>query len=163
MARYRDDYDEPVVVIERDRDAGGSIGMLLLGLAIGAGAALLFAPASGEETRERLRVEARRARKRVREVADEFGDDLVDRVERTREKLDHNLSSVRESVTDRARGLADAVEAGRDAALQARAELERSVAETKRAYADARRQQRNSRPDRDSSRPTDTEADSTEG
>ena len=41
--------------------ASNGIGMLLLGLAIGAGAALLFAPASGDETRERLQREARRA------------------------------------------------------------------------------------------------------
>ena len=49
MARY-DEYDEydddRVVVIDRDNGSNG-IGTLLLGLAIGAGAALLFAPASG--------------------------------------------------------------------------------------------------------------------
>ena len=43
-----DAYDAPYVVIEK-REAG--VGLLVLGLALGAGAALLFAPQSGEETR----------------------------------------------------------------------------------------------------------------
>jgi gas vesicle protein len=149
MAR-RDQYDDDrVVVIERDQR--GSIGMLLLGLAIGAGAAMLFAPASGEETRARLQREARRAGRRVREMADDLGTDVADRVERTRTRLDRGVRSAREAVDSRLHAVGEAVEAGREAAASAREELERAVAETKRVYAESRRAYRSAMAERDAS------------
>ena len=78
----RDEYDDERVVIV-EQSTGSGIGMLLLGLAVGAGAALLFAPASGRETRERLQREARRAGRRVKEATEDLGEGLADRVERT--------------------------------------------------------------------------------
>ena len=48
MSRYEFDDDEPYVVIEK-HEAG--VGPFLVGLAVGAGIALLLAPRSGEETR----------------------------------------------------------------------------------------------------------------
>ena len=127
----RDDYDDDrVVVVERGRDTG--IGMLLLGLAIGAGAALLMAPASGRETRERLQDGARRASRRMKDVADELGDDVSERVSRVRERT-------RDAVGSRADAVRDAVHVGREAASRARSELERNLADAKSAYADRRR------------------------
>jgi len=145
MARHDEYDDDRVVVIERERDSSGSIAMLLFGIAVGAGAALLMAPASGEETRERIRSEARRARQRVREMTDELGDQLADRVERTRDVVDRNFGTARERVSERARAVTEAVEAGREAAHQAKGELERAVSETKRAYQDSRRNLRSTR------------------
>lgn len=127
MAREAYD-DDRVVVIERDRGGTAGVGMLLLGLAIGAGAALLLAPGSGAETRERLQDGARRAGRRMREAADEFGDEMTERVEH-----------VKESVGTRAQAVRDAVEVGRDAASKARADLERNLADAKSAYAGRRR------------------------
>ena len=85
MGREDDFDDERVVVVNRGGNAG--IGMMLLGLAIGAGAALLFAPASGQETRERLQREARRAARKARELTDAIGDGVSEGVERTRSTL----------------------------------------------------------------------------
>ena len=62
MANYEFDDDEPFVVIEKQT---GSAGAFLLGAAIGAGIALLFAPRSGIETREEIRRSARRVRDRA--------------------------------------------------------------------------------------------------
>lgn len=143
MGRHEEYDDDRVVVVERD--GGTSVGTFLLGLAIGAGAALLFAPASGEETRARLQDEARRAGRRVKDMTDEFTDELTDRVERTRSAVDDRVSRAREAVTSRARAVGDAASAGREAALQARVELERAVSDSKRAYADSRRAFRESR------------------
>jgi gas vesicle protein len=130
MARdaFEDDYDdERVVVIRRDRGTAG-VGMLLLGLALGAGAALLFAPASGAETRERLQNGARRAGRKMRDVADEFGEEMTDRVDQVRDTLGARTQAVR-----------DAVHVGREAAAKARVDLERNLADAKSAYADRRR------------------------
>ncbi|MBY0492132.1 MAG: YtxH domain-containing protein [Gemmatimonadaceae bacterium] len=127
----RDAYDDDrVVVVDRGRDSG--LGMLLLGLAIGAGAALLLAPASGRETRERLQQGARRASKRAREFAEDMGEDLTERVGRVKERA-------RDAVGTRADAVRDAVEVGREAAQRARADLERNLADAKSAYADRRR------------------------
>ena len=140
----RDEYDdERVVVVEQGGDNG--IGMLLLGLAIGAGAALLLAPASGAETRERLQREARRAGKRVKDMTEEASQEFAGRVGRTRARFDEKVDMARDAVRSRKQAVGDAVDAGREAAMQARAELERAVAETKRAYADSRRAYREAR------------------
>ena len=140
----RDAYDDERVVIVEE-GGGNAIGMLLLGLAVGAGAALLFAPASGEETRERIQREARRAGRRVKEMTDDVTGELVDRVSRTRAGFDERVERARDAVRSRTRAVGDAVEAGREGASQARADLERAVADTKRAYAESRRAYRDAR------------------
>lgn len=142
----RDEYDdERVVVVEQGGSSG--LGMLLLGLAVGAGAALLFAPASGEETRDRIQREARRARRRAQEITEDFTDEIADRVDRTKASFEDRVERARDAVRSRATAVGDAVDAGRDAAKQARAELERAVQDSKRAYADSRRAFRESRSD----------------
>lgn len=138
MARYDEYDDDRVVVIERENGTSG-IGTFLLGLAIGAGAALLFAPASGAETRQRLQDEARRAGRKVKDMTDEFGDKVADSVEKTRFQFDEQVGRARDAVNSRVQAVGDAVSVGRDAAAQARADLERAVADSKRAYADSRR------------------------
>ena len=138
MARYDESDDDRVVVIERGNGASG-IGTFLLGLAIGAGAALLFAPASGAETRRRLQDEARRAGRKVKDMTDEFGEQVTDSVERTRSQFDEQVGRARDAVSSRVHAVEEAVSAGLDAASQARADLEHAVAESKRAYAESRR------------------------
>ena len=143
MAR-RDEYDDERVVVG-EQGGGNGIGMLLLGMAIGAGAALLFAPASGQETRERIQREARRAGKRVKDLTDEVGEGLADRVERTRSSFDDRVERARDAVRSRRQAMGDAVSAGREGAARARADLEQAVADTKQAYADSRRAFRDAR------------------
>lgn len=76
------DRDEPAVVIERrGGGAGTGIAMFLLGAAIGAGVALLFAPQSGEETRAELRRSARRLKRKARDIVDQGGE-VVDDLKR---------------------------------------------------------------------------------
>ena len=53
------DYAPPYVIVER-REIG--VGPFLIGIALGAGVALLLAPQSGEETRRGI---ARRARREI--------------------------------------------------------------------------------------------------
>lgn len=155
MAR-RDEYDDERVVIVEQGGSDSGIGMLLLGMALGAGAALLFAPASGKETRERLQREARRAGRRVKDMTEDLTDELGQRVDKTRAnfdarvdraraKFDARVDRARDAVRSRTDAVGDAVDAGREAALQARAELEQAVAESKRAYAESRQAYRDAR------------------
>jgi hypothetical protein len=75
------DGGQPAVVIER-RAGGGGIGLFLLGVAVGAGIALLYAPQSGDETRAALRRGARRMKRTVRDAAEDARDEIERRLAR---------------------------------------------------------------------------------
>ncbi|MHB1222835.1 MAG: YtxH domain-containing protein [Gemmatimonadaceae bacterium] len=131
MARYDYDDDEPYIIIERH---DGSVGSLLLGVALGAGLALLFAPQSGEETRRDIEERARRARVRAGELADEVSASVSGTIDQARSQVEERLDAARGAVDMRRQQVSRAVEAGRAAAQQARHELERRIAEGKAAY-----------------------------
>lgn len=130
MARHWDE-GEPYVVIEKH---SGSVGSLLIGVAIGAGIALLFAPQSGAETRRVLQREADRARRRARDLADEMSETVAESLQQARSKVEEQLDTARSAVDVKRQQVTRAVEAGRQAARQARDDLERRIAETKAAY-----------------------------
>jgi len=90
--------------MSRDNGVGAGSVMLafLLGAVAGAAVALLYAPASGDETRERLGAKAREGRERAAEAA-----------ARGREVMNRGRQSV-----------ATAIERGREAYEQARAVTE---------------------------------------
>src|SRR5271156_5159476 len=105
----RRDADEPVVIIQ---EKTSDVGSFLLGIAIGAGVALLLAPRPGAEVRADIQ---RRVKKAKGDVADTFAD--------AREKVEERLERARALVEKRRRQVADAVEAGRTAARDAHTEL----------------------------------------
>src|SRR5690349_17479546 len=121
--------DEPYLIIEKDR-AGGGVGSFLLGLAVGAGIALLIAPQSGEETRREIARQARRART----YADDVTDSVRTRIGDARDAVTSRVDRAKQAVDLKRRQVERAVEAGRAAAQQARADLERRIAQTKAAY-----------------------------
>jgi gas vesicle protein len=131
MARYEFDDDDRVVFIEK-QSAG--LTPFLLGLAIGAGAALLLAPRSGAKTRREI---GRRVR-RVQEAAEQAVSDATDRVtdtfEDARKRVEQKIDSARERIDLKKRQVGRAMDAGRAAAREARTELEQRIAETKAAY-----------------------------
>jgi gas vesicle protein len=85
---------------EHDNSIGPGTVMVafMIGALTGAAVALLFAPASGEETREYLGQKARETKARARQALDEG----------------------REFYTDQRQGLSSAIERGRDAFQEAR-------------------------------------------
>lgn len=74
------------VVIERK--SGGGMGVFLLGLAVGAGLALLFAPQPGEDTRAALARNARKARRKARRFLDSARESAAE----TRDALEARLA-----------------------------------------------------------------------
>lgn len=135
MGRYEelDEDDEQVVIIERG-GGGSGIGPFLLGAAIGAGLALLFAPQSGAETRADIRRKARKARDAAGRVATDVTDRVSDTFQEARRKVEEKIDSTREAIQAKRDQVHDAMAAGREAAAEARLDLETRLAETKAAY-----------------------------
>ena len=131
MQQYDMDDDEPYIVIEKH---SGSVGSFLIGIAVGAGIALLMAPQSGVETRQGIRRGARRAGTAARDLADNVGDAVTDRIQYARETVESRIEGARQAVEIKKQQVSRAMDAGRMAAQQAREDLERRIAETKAAY-----------------------------
>ena len=129
--RHHDHDEQPYIVIEKH---SGGAGSLLLGVLIGAGVALLFAPRSGEETRTAISRRARRAGSKVKGVAEEVTGQVVDTFEGARARVEEQIESARTAIEVKKAQVTRAMEAGREAAQQARGDLERRLAETKAAY-----------------------------
>jgi gas vesicle protein len=129
--RHHDHDEQPYIVIEKH---SGGVGNLLLGVLIGAGVALLFAPRSGEETRTEIARRARKAGSKVKGVAEEVTDQVVDTFEGARARVEEQIESARSAIEIKKAQVTRAMEAGREAAQQARGDLERRLAETKAAY-----------------------------
>jgi gas vesicle protein len=126
--------EEPYVIVERH---GGGVGSLFLGLAVGAGLALLLAPQTGEETRRAI---ARRAR-RAQEVAQDFVEDVsgtvAEKFQEVRGSVEERIEATLDTVDRKRRQVSNAFDAGRAAAREARGELEQRIAESKAAYKDS--------------------------
>lgn len=132
MSRSYDfDDDEPYVIIEKQ---SGTLSSFFVGLAIGAGVALLFAPQSGAATRRGLQRRARRAKRAARQVATDVTDTVVDTFQDARRRVEEGLDSARQAIEVKKEQVQRAMDAGRAAAQQARDELERRIAETKASY-----------------------------
>jgi gas vesicle protein len=130
MRHYEHD-EEPYILIEKH---SSGVGDFILGALIGAGVALLFAPKSGRETRREIKRGARKAQQKVRTVAEEVTDQVVDTFEGARARVEEQIESARSAIVAKKEQVGRAMEAGRDAAQQARTDLERRLAETKAAY-----------------------------
>jgi gas vesicle protein len=134
---YDDDdqyYGGPYVIVEK-RDAG--IGPLLIGLAVGAGLALLLAPQSGEETRQVIVRRARRAQEAAQDLVEDVSGVVVDKFNDVRASVEERIEATLDSVDDKRRRVSSAFHAGRAAAREARGELEQRIAESKAAYKDS--------------------------
>lgn len=95
---------------------GNALLAFLIGGAVGAGIALLYAPASGTETR-----------KRIREGADGAGDWAKDRYQDARDKVTDSTGKVRQMVNDRKEDLQAALDAGKEAYYKGKERLTRET------------------------------------
>src|SRR5690554_4992379 len=104
------DHEEGYVIIDR---RGGNFGTFLWGLLVGAGAALLFAPKSGRETRQELTESATRLRDRAETRVREVQRTVTGTVDDVRRQVEDGLDSARR-----------AIGTGREAARRSREEME---------------------------------------
>ena len=135
---YDDDepYDlrQPYVIVER-REPG--VGSFLMGIALGAGVALLLAPQSGEETRRGLARRARRAQEAAQDFVEDVSGTVADKFQEVRATVEERIEATLGAVDDKKRRVSNAYHAGRAAAREARGELEQRIAESKAAYKDS--------------------------
>jgi gas vesicle protein len=131
-------YDEdepyvraPYVIVER-REPG--VGSFLLGVALGAGVALLLAPQSGEETRREIARRARRAQDAAQDFVEDVSGTVADKFQEVRATVEERIEATLAAVEDKKRRVSNAFNAGRAAARDARGELEQRIAESKAAY-----------------------------
>lgn len=83
------DRQDPAAASERR--SGGGFGIFVLGVVIGAGLALLYAPEAGTETRRKVAKGARRLRRKARDLAAHAQDSAQDVARSTREALERRL------------------------------------------------------------------------
>ena len=86
-----------------------------LGLGIGIGIGLLFAPKSGEETRDILLGKADEGKEFLKKKAVEFSDSAEDIVEKGREAINSQKDTLSEVINRQKDSLTDAIEAGKQA------------------------------------------------
>ena len=131
MSRHEEDEDERYYVIE---EKGGGVGSFLLGAMVGAGIALLLAPQSGVDTRRDIKRKARQMSDAARDAAGDLQDTVADRYSRARASVGTTIDSARQAIDLKKHQATEAIRAGREAAAQAREELEARLAETKAGY-----------------------------
>ena len=129
-----DYFAEPYVIVEK-QEIG--IGPFLLGIALGAGVALLFAPQSGQETRRGIARSAKRAQDAAQDFVEDVSGTVADKFKEVRTSVEERIEATIDAVDDRKRRVTNAFHAGRAAAREARGELEQRIAETKAAYKDS--------------------------
>lgn len=127
-------YSDPYVIVER-HEAG--VGPLILGLALGAGVALLLAPQSGEKTRRSIARRARRAQEAAQELVEDMSGVVAEKFHDVRDRVGDTIDATLDAVDARKQRVTDAFHAGRAAARETRGELEQRIAERKAAYKDA--------------------------
>lgn len=90
-----DAHDVEVQEIDAERDSSGAAMFgagLMLGIAVGAGLALLLAPQSGDETRRLIKRRARRLGEHVSESVEDLRDDMRRSARRGEKKLRERLN-----------------------------------------------------------------------
>jgi gas vesicle protein len=134
---YDDDpylAERPYVIVEREQAGFGS---LVIGLALGAGLALLLAPQSGQETRRGIARSARRAQQAAQDFVEDVSGTVADKFSDVRATVEERIEATFDAVDAKKRQVTNALEAGRAAARQTRGELEQRIAERKAAYKDS--------------------------
>jgi len=112
--------ETPYIVVEK---GGSGFGSFLLGALLGAGAALLLAPRTGEETQKELR-----------EQAIKWKGIAEDRVKDAQQRIGEGVEEVRDGLQSKLEDVREAVDSGRRAASDAREDLELRLQQSKSAY-----------------------------
>lgn len=113
------------MIDERDeREGTNSLFIFLAGGLIGAGIALLYAPLSGEKTRQYLRIQTKKAKKRARHVTESVRENIEYLIDEIRETTDRVIEEGIELTKEKKAELLAAIEAGKKAMEEERKRIE---------------------------------------
>ena len=126
MARHRDD-ETPYIIVERTEDGGGVL-PFLWGALIGAGVAMLFAPRSGRETRAEITGGVRRLKEKAEDTVRGVQESVTDAVEGVREQVGGRVNVAR-----------TAFDAGKTAARESRADMEKRIRAARESFESGQR------------------------
>ena len=129
MPRRDWDDDDQIIIVEENDSSG--LTAFLLGAALGAGLALVFAPQTGAETRQTLKRGARKAGEATRRA----GEKVTDALAQAKADIESRIDTARSSLDLKKTQVSRAVDAGREAARAARDDLERRMSEQRTADA----------------------------
>ncbi len=124
MSRRDWDDDDHIIIVDENDSASG-LSAFLLGAAIGAGLALIFAPQTGAETRLSLK----RGAQKAGEATKRAGEKVSDALAQAKSDLELRIDAARSSLDLKKVQVSRAVDAGREAARSAREDLERRMAD----------------------------------
>ncbi len=111
---------------ERGVSGGTVVLAFLLGGVVGAGIALLTAPQSGRETREKIREATDEAKDKIRSLSDDARQKVREYTEEAKEKIQETYEHGKDAVAEKKNVLTTAIEAGKKAMKE---EKERLMAE----------------------------------
>ena len=123
MPRRDWDDDDQIIIVEENDSSG--ITAFLLGAAIGAGLALIFAPQTGAETRQTIK----RGAQKAGEATKRAGEKVTDALAQAKADLESRIDTAKSSLDLKKVQVSRAVDAGREAARAAREDLERRMSE----------------------------------
>lgn len=112
---------------ERESDAGTRLTCFVVGAAVGAAVALLFAPKAGRELREDLADATRKGVDRARETGSQLTTKAGEYYDAASERAGELAAGARELAARRGETLSAAIEAGRQAYREEKSRTESSV------------------------------------
>lgn len=112
-----------------ERDGSRSFLVFLAGGLIGAGLSLFYAPLSGEKTRQYLRIQTKRAKRKARHLTEIIREDIDHLIEEIKETTDKIIEEGIELTKEKKAELLAAIEAGKKAMEEEKKKIEKHKAE----------------------------------
>jgi gas vesicle protein len=112
-----------------ERDGSRSLFIFAAGALIGAGISLLYAPLTGEKTRQYLRIQTKKARRSARHFTEFARDTIENFIEDLKETTDKVIEEGIELTKEKKAELLAAIEAGKKAIEDEKKKIERHQAE----------------------------------
>ena len=117
-------FERRLISMIDERERSNSLFVFLAGGLIGAGISLLYAPLNGEKTRQYLRVQTKKAKKRARHVTENARENIECLIDEIRETTDRVIEEGIELTKDKKAELLAAIEAGKKAMEEERKRIE---------------------------------------
>jgi gas vesicle protein len=108
-----------------ERDGSRSLLIFLAGGLIGAGLSLLYAPSSGEKTRQYLRIQTKKARRKARHLTESIREDVDYLIGEIKEITDRVIEEGIELTKEKKAELIAAIEAGKKAMEEEKKRIEK--------------------------------------